>query len=299
MKECPKCGRLYSDSVNSCPDCQVSLNPIPAVSDTQRRKYRKPLLLLGCIAVLVLVFFLGRISGGTRQAEQPEQLQTAPPATVTEASVTEAPVTEAPTAATQPPTTEASQPPVVWHVGQTITMGLYTQRGNGREPIEWQVLDVCGDQALIISKYCLDGAQYHETLTAVTWEDCDLRWWLNNFFLYDAFSSDEIAYIQDTCLSTPDSVYGNKSGGNDTVDKIFCLSIDEAETYFSSDSSRKAVLTEYASEQTNFSWWWLRSPGGADDAAKAIVNADGTVCTGGNWVTNNDSVRPAMWVKMH
>ena len=299
MKECPKCGRLYSDSVNSCPDCQVSLNPIPAVSDTQRRKYRKPLLLLGCIAVLALVFFLGRISGGTQQAEQPEQLQTAPPATVTEVPVTEAPVTEAPTAATQPPTTEASQPPVVWHVGQTITMGLYTQRGNGREPIEWQVLDVCGDQALIISKYCLDGAQYHETLTAVTWEDCDLRWWLNNFFLYDAFSSDEIAYIQDTYLSTPDSVYGNKSGGNDTVDKIFCLSIDEAETYFSSDSRRKAVLTEYASKQTNFSWWWLRSPGGADDAAKAIVNADGTVCTGGNWVTNNDSVRPAMWVKMH
>ena len=79
----------------------------------------------------------------------------------------------------------------------------------------------------------------------------------------------------------------------------FCLSIDEAEAYFSSDSARKAVLTKYAKDRTPFSWWWLRSPGGADDAAKAIINDKGTICTGGNWVTNNDSVRPAMWVKMH
>lgn len=59
---------------------------------------------------MALVFLLGRISGGTGQAEHPEQLQTAPPATVTEVPVTEAPVTEAPTEATQPPTTEATQP---------------------------------------------------------------------------------------------------------------------------------------------------------------------------------------------
>ena len=295
MKECPKCGRIYADSVDICPDCQVSLNNTPVVSGVQAQKNRKPLFLLGGIAALALVFFLGRVSGSTRQTKPPEEMQTVPVQTVTETPATEAPTT----IATEPPTTEATEPSVVWQVGQTITMGYYTQNGNGLEPIAWQVLDVCGDQALVISEYCLDGAQYHGIKTATTWADCDLRCWLNSTFLYEAFPSDEIAYIQDTCLSTPDSVYGNKSGGNDTVDKIFCLSIDEAEAYFPSDSARKAVLTKYAKDRTPFSWWWLRSPGGADDAAKAIINDKGTICTGGNWVTNNDSVRPAMWVKMH
>ena len=303
MKECPKCGRIYGDSVDTCPECQIRLNP--AASGANRKNIRKPLYLLVGIAALVLVFFLGRASGGANQPGQPEEMQrqhleephtTEAPTTV----ATEPPTTEAPTTvATEPPTTETTAPAVVWRVGQMITMGYYPQNGNGYEPIEWQVLDVCGDQALVISKYCLDGAQYHGTQTAITWEDCDLRWWLNCDFLNEAFTSDEIAYIQDTCLTTPDSVYGNKSGGNDTVDKIFCLSIDEANTYFPSDSARKAVLTRYAREHTPYSWWWLRSPGGADDGAKAIINDQGTIGTGGNWVTNNDSVRPAMWVKMH
>ena len=122
MKECPKCGRIYADSVDTCPDCQVSLNNTPAVSGVQAQKYRKPLFLLGGIAVLALVFFLGRVSGSTRQTKHPEKMQTVPVQTVTETPATEAPTT----IATEPPTTEATEPPVVWQVGQTITMGYYT-----------------------------------------------------------------------------------------------------------------------------------------------------------------------------
>lgn len=184
-------------------------------------------------------------------------------------------------------------------VGQTVSMGSYEQDGNtsnGAEPISWIVLDVHGDKALLISQYCLDAAQFHSKQTAVTWETCNLRKWLNETFLNKAFTATESAQILDTKISTPKSAYGNKSGGNDTTDKIFCLSSDEANTYFSSDADRKGTLTKYASGRTSYNWWWTRSPGGETDAAKAIVNGNGAVTTGGNWVDNNDSVRPAMWI---
>ena len=190
-------------------------------------------------------------------------------------------------------------PRLVLQVGQTYTMGSYEQNGvysDGPEPIDWIVLDVREDRALLISKYCLDAAQFHSTQTAVTWETCDLRKWLNGSFLDTAFTGEEASMILSTSLSTPKSAYGEKSGGKDTVDKLFCLSSDEASHYFSSDNDRQATLTPYAANRTPYSWWWLRSPGGETDAAKAIVNADGLISTGGNWVDNNDSVRPAMWI---
>ena len=199
---------------------------------------------------------------------------------------------------TLPPETA---PQLVLQVGQTYTMGSYEQDGvssNGPEPIDWIVLDVREDRALLISKYCLDAAQFHSTQTAVTWETCDLRKWLNGSFLDTAFTGEDAGMILSTSLSTPKSAYGDKTGGKDTVDKLFCLSSDEAAHYFSSDNDRRATLTPYAANRTSYSWWWLRSPGGETDAAKAIVNADGRITTGGNWVDNNDSVRPAMWISI-
>lgn len=186
-------------------------------------------------------------------------------------------------------------------VGQSVFLGHYEQDNNlsnGEERIEWIVLDVEDHYALVISKYCLDAAQFNSVQCAVTWETSELREWLNDDFLYDAFTSEErkaIMYIEN---QTPDSVYGNKTGGNDTMDRVFCLSIDEANQYFENNEARKASLTAYAATRTSFAWWWLRSPGGETDAAKAIVDANGQVGTGGNWVNNNDAVRPCLVVDL-
>lgn len=306
MKVCPKCGRLYADAVSRCPECSLPLEEAAEQQTPQppqpQDDGKKPIWVLAAAAALVLVFLLGR-STAKPQMAAPRETQAAPttqaetrePTTV----VTEPETTEAPTTMPEP-TTVPTEPPVVWQVGQTVTMGVYPMESSGYGgDIQWQVLDVSGDQALIISRYCLDAAKFHNTKEAVTWETSDLRCWLNNDFLYMAFSSAELNNIRSTSLSTPDSTYGGKTGGRDTTDKVFCLSIDEAERYFASDSSRKAARTAYAKGQTSYDWWWLRSPGGSNDAAKAIVNDKGKIMTGGNWVTNNDAVRPAMWVKMH
>jgi len=306
MKVCSKCGRLYADAVSNCPECGLPLEENNSHTGIRENGKNLPWI-LAIAAALALMFLLGRYTG--QSGKEPPK-EAAVPVTQTVATTqaeTQAPITVATepetTAAptTMPePTTIPTEPPVVWQVGQTVTMGVYPMESSGYGGnIEWQVLDVSGEKALIISRYCLDAAKFHNTKEAVTWETSDLRCWLNNDFLYVAFSDAELDYIQSTSLSTPDSTYGNKTGGNNTTDQVFCLSIDEAERYFSSDSARKAARTAYAKGQTSFDWWWLRSPGGSNDAAKAIVNDKGKIMTGGNWVTNNDAVRPAMWVKMH
>ena len=70
-----------------------------------------------------------------------------------------------------------------------ITFGKYEQDnnvGNGREDIEWLVLDVKDNKALIISKYGLDCQPYNASQAEVTWENCTLRKWLNDNFLSKA-----------------------------------------------------------------------------------------------------------------
>ena len=79
-------------------------------------------------------------------------------------------------------------------VGGYISFGHYEQDNdleNGKEAIEWLVLAKEGDRILVISKYALDCQPYNAVLEKVTWETCTLRKWLNDDFLYTAFSEEE------------------------------------------------------------------------------------------------------------
>ena len=63
-------------------------------------------------------------------------------------------------------------------VNEIVTFGKYEQdglRSNGAEAIEWLVLDVQEDKALLLSRYALDSMPYHDNYKAVTWETSDLR----------------------------------------------------------------------------------------------------------------------------
>ena len=94
--------------------------------------------------------------------------------------------------------------------------------------------------------------------------------------------------------------------GNNTKDKVFLLSIPEANKYFSSDEARMCAPTDYAIAQgavtnDNYSvdgkaagWWWLRSPGGHDICA-ALVAYDGGPSSSYH---GNDGVRPALWINL-
>ena len=199
------------------------------------------------------------------------------------------------------------------NIGDTYTFGSYEQdndTSNGKEEIEWQILEKQDNKILIISKYALDCQQYNTEYTDVTWETCTLRSWLNRTFINDAFSESEKSMIADTKVTADENPNYSTNPGNDTTDKIFLLSINEVNKYFTTDDSRKCAPTYYAIEQGAYTsdsyttggkatcWWWLRSPGSSQFFA-SYVDAGGSVHDYGNYVDDSsDCVRPALWINL-
>ena len=180
--------------------------------------------------------------------------------------------------------------------------GTYEQDNNftnGKEKIEWIVLDKKDGKALIISKYVLDCQPYNTQNNKVTWETCTLRNWLNTTFYTSAFKTNQQSMIATTTLKNEDNPSYGTEGGSSTADKIFLLSIEEAQLYFSGNSKRKTVGTPYAADQSSYSSnWWLRSPGDYTNFA-AIVNIDGSVNYFGHRVNHGTyAVRPALWINL-
>ena len=185
-----------------------------------------------------------------------------------------------------------------------IFFGSYYQNNQyKKEPIEWQILEKKGNRALLISKYALDCKGYHELLTDTTWEKCTLRVWLNEAFLKQAFTPEEQSMIAETTVKAHANPKHITNPGNDTVDKVFLLSIPEINRYFKSDEERICQQTKYCFDRGAYDfdghvWWWLRSPGGRADFA-ALVGYGGSVLDYGNGVNNDISaVRPALWVNL-
>ena len=194
-------------------------------------------------------------------------------------------------------------------VGSVVTFGSYEQdndTSNGKEPIEWIVLDVQDGKSLLISKYALDCQAYNTRNETVTWVTCSLRTWLNGTFLKDAFNTEEQARIPTVAVTAdanPDYTTGQ---GRETQDRIFLLSIQEAEKYFDSDGARQCKPTANTiahgcpanSTYDGACWWWLRSLGRYSNYA-AGVNDDGSIHSNGRDVYRTlRGVRPALWINL-
>ncbi len=189
-------------------------------------------------------------------------------------------------------------------VGDTVFFGTHEQDNNahnGTENIEWIVLAKEDGKVLVISDKALDCQPYNTTDIDVTWESCSLRKWLNGTFLNAAFSTEEQALILNTNVSADKNPNYNTYVGNATTDKVFLLSIDESDKYFSSDEARKCVPTAYtkangAYTSSSYCWWWLRSPGFGQDFA-VNVSVGGSILYNGIDVNlGGGCVRPAMWI---
>ena len=126
-------------------------------------------------------------------------------------------------------------------IGQIITFGAYEQDNNpnnGKEAIEWEVLDVDGENALLLSHYILDSVKYNEVLNDVTWKTCSLRNWLNNDFYNAAFSDEEKRYILTMNLVNEDNQLHKTVGGEITSDNVFCLSAADIRKYYDHDFTK-------------------------------------------------------------
>ena len=201
--------------------------------------------------------------------------------------------------------------PAIAPVGSLIKYGKYEQdndSSNGIEDIEWIILAKDDNKMLVISDKAIDCKPYNTSSANITWETCSLRNWLNNDFINSAFSATEKTMISSVKVSADKNPDYDTDAGNDTEDKVFLLSIEEANRYFKYDSERQCVSTEYAKANGAYTYeidgasncfWWLRSQGGYSNKSASVVNSDGTVSKYGNAVDDNrDCVRPAMWISL-
>ena len=193
-------------------------------------------------------------------------------------------------------------------VGDIVKFGSYEQDNdisNGKETITWKILEKKKGKALLISEYALDCKPYNTEGKDVTWEISSIRRWLNEEFMQAAFSKSEQKLIAEITVKNPNNNKFGTKGGKNTQDKIFLLSIAEAETYFASDEARACAPTAYAVANgayqnyvTGNCWWWLRSPGYDQDNAAGVVDDGGVLAIGRSVGGDYCAVRPALWVNL-
>lgn len=196
------------------------------------------------------------------------------------------------------------------------------------EPIEWEVIKVEDEKALIVSRSLLDFAYFAEGFSKEKGEDyksnnymnSHIRSWLNDCFYKVAFNDTEkecveITEVDNGIESTGDKI--NPYVCDNTKDKMFLLSNKEVKVFYLKNSKRRAKCTSYVKEQR---WYpknkeaykqenyWLRSPSvfenKQENGAEAIyknkvqcVNKDGEFVNFDS-NTGNIAVRPACWIKL-
>lgn len=191
-------------------------------------------------------------------------------------------------------------------VGDTVTLGRYEQdndKDNGPEPIQWLVLAREDDRLLVISRDVLD----FKPRGRGSWDNSNLRRWLNSTFLERVFYASELELIPTVTVSTGDSRKGEADGGEDTEDQIFLLSIDEFERYFKdSEAARAYEVTALAQSHVSIHWkadvyvncWWLRSPGFARGYPAYVTFGAVYDEEDGFGDASYLGVRPAMWIDL-
>lgn len=194
-----------------------------------------------------------------------------------------------------------------------MIFGTYEQddySSNGKEEIEWLVLDKTDDRIFVVSKYGLDYKEYNDDGDYYTWETCSVRQWLNDDFLNTAFTEEEQEMIPTVTVYDEENQYGTDIG-NPTEDKVFLLSVTEAYKYFGTKTERKCIVTQHAisngvhAHDDGTCTWMLRTPGAKQNL---VACAGGEVNEYGrgfgiqyskwNLGDYDRAVRPAMWIDL-
>ncbi len=176
------------------------------------------------------------------------------------------------------------------------------------EPIVWRILKEESGIVTLLSEKALNTHCFYsgsdtrtidgETIYKNNYEYSDIRTWLNSDFYDMAFSSSEKSKIQETTVDNSAKSTGYGTGNNyacdDTIDKVFLLSKEEAGmskygfTGVSSyDKAKSKNVTDFALAnkadynqnglKNNAGIWWLRSPYVAGDGAVYCIETTGSV----------------------
>ncbi len=195
------------------------------------------------------------------------------------------------------------------YVGKTVKFGWYEQDNNlenGKEEIEWTVIDIRLGSALLLSNKVLDGKPYNDPMDYVTWDKSSIREWLNDEFYNEAFSKEAQSLILNTTSSSDYNPNYKDAYGNTVTDKVFLLTGEEANTYITSSEERKRMPTEYAKANGCFQnkddkkcMWWVRTPGLSNYYAAGVLTGGDVYYYGFPVMSVFMGVVPAIWVSTY
>lgn len=196
--------------------------------------------------------------------------------------------------------------------GNYVLFGRYTQNaaGDNPEPIEWLVLTVEDEKALLLSKYILEASEFSlRAKPKSKYSDSIVRSWLTGEFYRTAFSTEEQAVIIKGKQST---WTGEIMGGEEeTEDKVFLLTKDELRKYFGGEGERlMAVPTSHARSQDLYmgknnnnmidgkttTSYWTRSALNYNGCAIFIDETGSMECLKKEI---KRGVRPAIWIDLN
>jgi len=187
-------------------------------------------------------------------------------------------------------------------VGDIVVFGSYetNHKNDVLEKLNWIVLDRQGDNLMLITENVIERYSLNQKYEDTNWLKSDTRELLNNDF-YDYIFNE---YEQKIILETDIESLCSDGKTVKTTDKIYFLSVEEAEKYFN-DDSRKAVATSAAEENgVNISgpdkctWWWLRDMTPTEKRAY-VVSVKGTIREAGEDANvASGGIRPVIWVKV-
>lgn len=182
-------------------------------------------------------------------------------------------------------------------VGDEFEFGKYNV-----QPIKWMILDVKGDNALVITKEIIEYLEYDDSGYRA-WSSCSLHDWLNSYFIDSThFDKDELDKI----------FFESKE------DKVRILTNGEAKKYFRDPKSRMAAPNHAIKKDTSRyvgfygtiantiiknsfntiikdSSWWLQD---SEGSSAFYVDNNGGIPSFGNSKNERLGVRPVMRVKL-
>ncbi|MCL2165027.1 MAG: DUF6273 domain-containing protein [Oscillospiraceae bacterium] len=202
-------------------------------------------------------------------------------------------------------------------IGSTIEFGPYS----------WLVLGVKDNRALLLADEILERRPfdaYRQGKNNHQWENSDIRKYLNSGFI-SRFSSGERIRIASVQIDNKQNYWSRTGGTPPTNDKVFLLSVEEADKYFGNsmdymNMQRKEVRNGTPCPNAHSekgSWisnrndtnriayyrgkphsWWLRTCGNGD--IETYVYKSGAIDLWGGTTFSDiyDGVRPALWLHL-
>ena len=152
---CKKCGSKIIDGAQFCGNCGEKVGVTNTISEENVSAPKKHILKIVLIGFLIIFggFLYFAISGGKSDSKIKKSVV----------------------------------------VGDVVKFGKYEQDGNeenGKEDIEWEVLDSQDGCIMLLSRYVLDRQPY-ETVMTPNWYTSSVHEWLNGYFMGTAFDDSE------------------------------------------------------------------------------------------------------------